>query len=185
MKKFVLFCSTAILVIFLNACGTEKATESSPENQEKNIAATEPTEPTEETLCAFCNMKVYTKDNEMGVFTAQGVTEKGEHLHFDDSGCLLNYERKTNEKLTEKWVRNYITSEWVEADSSIPVYSDIETPMKYGYSFFDSEKCAQAFVQENGNLNSSITDWETIDGVAKERFEKKMQMQNGMNKDEK
>ena len=34
-------------------------------------------EPKEDTICEMCNMKVYMKDHEMGVFSAQAIKEDG------------------------------------------------------------------------------------------------------------
>ena len=34
-------------------------------------------EPEEETTCEMCNMKVYMKDHDMGVFSAQAIKEDG------------------------------------------------------------------------------------------------------------
>ncbi|MGM9929183.1 MAG: nitrous oxide reductase accessory protein NosL, partial [Bacillus sp. (in: firmicutes)] len=119
--------------------------------------------------------------HDMGSFTAQGVTEDGEHVFFDDSGCLLNYERKTGTELAASWVRDYQTDEWVEADDTVVVKSDIATPMKYGYAFFSNQEEADAFIAGHADLNAELVTWDDVDAVSNERYMKKMQK---MNKDD-
>lgn len=203
MKKWIVLCYTILMVGLLAACGTNNSptkepseteavnetnmseeaseTESTNGTNASEEGAYEPKEPTAEDLCAFCNMKIYTKDETMGVFTGQGVTKSGETLFFDDSGCILNYERKAGEELEQAWVRDYLTSEWIDSDSAIPVKSDVQTPMKYGYSFFADKESAQYFIAENSNLNPSMTDWAAIDTISNERYIKKMRMQKESN----
>lgn len=189
MKRLSLFGLTIILSMMLAACGPSKSTVENPNNAEKATQtasnkpneSNEPNEPTTDTVCAFCNMKVYAREEQMGVFTAQAITHDHKHLYFDDSGCILNYERKTGDELTQKWVRDYLTSEWVDADTAVPVKSDVQTPMKYGYSFFSNQEDAETFIANHSELQPSITDWESIDSVANERYQKKMQMQKEQN----
>ena len=54
-------------------------------------------EPEENTICEMCNMKVYMKDHEMGVFSAQ-AKRRWNHRFYDDIGCLLNAEVANEEK---------------------------------------------------------------------------------------
>ena len=42
-------------------------------------------EPTEDTVCAMCNMKVYTKDHAMGVFSAQAIKADGSIVYFSSA----------------------------------------------------------------------------------------------------
>lgn len=161
MKKLSLMFFSLLIIFALSGCGSNDAG---------------PIEPTKEHVCAFCNMEVYTKDEEMGVFTAQAIDSNGNHLFFDDSGCLLNYERKTGEALSEKWVRNYLTKEWIAAKDAVPVHADMKTPMKYGYSFFATQEDADKFVNENTNVNAVLSSWDEIDQVSNERYMKKMKM---------
>jgi len=190
MKRNFLLGLLLCLAFLVTACNTdEEQTDKSKDSNnseelatkkvgkdEKNEDTYVPQEPTEDTVCAFCNMVVYEKDHEMGVFSAQGVTKDGEYVFFDDSGCMLNYERQQEEKLAKKWVRDYVTSNWVEADKAVVVKADITTPMKYGYAFFETEGAADGFISESSNLNPIEANWETIDTVANERYQKKMQM---------
>jgi copper chaperone NosL len=194
MKKLFAVMIAFFLMIIVSACGDEAA-----ENEQKDgpeTAATEvkhedddhgdgPHEPGADDVCAFCNMKVYEEADPMGVFTAQAKTKDGEYVFFDDSGCLLNITRRDDVEFEEKWVRDYITSEWIDAGSSIPVKADLKTPMKYGYAFFTDNESAEKFISENGDKNPAPATWEQIDQIANERYMKKMKMNgDSMDKDQ-
>lgn len=179
LKKLYVIFMTIMAIIIISGCSSKDSANVKKEGEESQLSG--PSEPANKTVCAFCNMEVYQKDHEMGVFTGQAVTKEGETLFFDDSGCILNYERKAEEKLAKRWVRDYVTSEWIEADAATPVQSAVKTPMKYGYSFFKDEVDAKAFIHENPNLNPALTNWESIDDVANNRYQKKMKMQKEQN----
>ncbi len=156
----------------------EKADENEKEHDE-TAHADGPHEPGEDDVCAFCNMKVYPEADPKGVFTAQAKTKDGEYVFFDDSGCLLNITRRDGTEFEEKWVRDYLTSEWVEADTAVPVKAEISTPMNYGYAFFKDKESAEKFIADEGEVKPMIATWEQIDQVANERYMKKMKMKNG------
>jgi hypothetical protein len=196
MKKFLLFCLSVMLIVFFSGCGADDSTSKEPkkesattetetaktgENQEKTVAEHEhsPLEVKADTVCDSCNMKVYEKDHEFGVFSAQGVTQDGENVFFDDIGCLLNYERKNGKALAVEWIRDYSTLEWTEQDMSVPVKTNLESPMKWGYVMFDTKEKAEAFAADKANsaLAPDVTDWTVVDNAANERFQKKMQAQ--------
>jgi copper chaperone NosL len=192
MKKLFAIMVALFLMIIVSACGDEAAENEQKDGQE--TAATEvkhdddhadgPHEPGADDVCAFCNMKVYPEADPMGVFTAQAKTKDGEYVFFDDSGCLLNITRRDDVEFEEKWVRDYITSEWVEADSATPVKADLKTPMKYGYAFFKDNESAEKFISENSDKNPAMATWGQIDQIANERYMKKMKMNSGsMDKD--
>ncbi|MEH6943690.1 nitrous oxide reductase accessory protein NosL [Bacillus sp. JJ722] len=180
MKKLATLFLSVILMIFIAACGDEDATKTeSDKNADKPKAENtthekEHQEPHDQEKCAFCNMKVYARDDEMGAFTAQALTKDGKHLFFDDSGCLLNGPRKENEQYEKTWVRDAMTKDWIESDKAIIVKSDIMTPMKYGYSFFGTQESADKFINENKDKNAVIATWDDIDKVSNERYQKKM-----------
>ncbi|MFO1443343.1 nitrous oxide reductase accessory protein NosL [Bacillus sp. Bva_UNVM-123] len=183
MKKLSLLFFCALFVLALSACGSNSTNEKVVNEKEQTDGANEtaniePIEPTKDDVCAFCSMKVYTKEEEMGVFTAQAIDSKGKHLFFDDSGCLLNYERETGEAFKKMWVRDYITKEWINAKEAVPVYGDIHTPMKYGFAFFETKDSAQTFISENSNMNLAISTWDEIDKTSNERY-KKMDGEHG------
>lgn len=192
MKKLSMVLLAMLLLFVFAGCSAEKET-AKPENKETKTEttstdtakalSTEPIEPTHEDVCHFCNMKIYTKEDKMGEFTAQAIKEDGTHVFFDDSGCLLNASRKYNEDYTKKWVRDYATSEWIEADQAVVVKADIETPMKYGYAFFVNEENATTYINEN-KTNGVISTWDAIDQEANTRYQEKMKKEADMNSDE-
>lgn len=200
MKKLTLLLMTIFAMVIFTGCGakddatnkdekakTEQKAEKTDDTAKKDetAKAVEPKEPTEHDMCAFCNMKAYTKDEDMGQFTVQAVTADGKHLFFDDSGCILNMTRKDETvKYEAKWVRDYDTKEWIDADKAVVVKSDVATPMKYGYSFFKDEAAADKFIKDNADKHPMKSSWDEIDKVSKERFMKKMQKMK-MNEDKK
>ncbi|MBS4192177.1 nitrous oxide reductase accessory protein NosL [Bacillus sp. FJAT-49705] len=194
MKKLVLLLLSGLTVFALAACGDKSADSGTAKekpkvdteniNEETTAQTASSIEPTEEHKCAFCDMKIYLKDETMGVFTAQALNSKGENLFFDDSGCLLNYERKTGEKLDEKWVRDYLSADWIDAEKAIPVHSDMQTPMKYGYAFFETQDSADKFTSEKTDMEATLSSWEEIDKVSNERYIKKMEKMKNKEEDD-
>ncbi|MBW7651736.1 nitrous oxide reductase accessory protein NosL [Anoxybacillus sp. ST4] len=153
----------------------EKQAEQNKEqsNEEDVFEKAAMAEPDENTVCVFCNMKVYPKEHELGKFTAKSATENGDVLFFDDIGCLFNYERDHGEA-AKKYVRDYNTLEWIELQNATVVKADIKTPMNYGYAFFAKKEDADKFVSEQPG--AMIVSWEDVDKVAHERYMKKKQM---------
>lgn len=185
MKKLSMVLLSFLLIFAMVGCGNkDEETTNDTSSNEKDTATAEieetvqPTEPTADSVCAGCEMKIYMKDEEMGQFTAQAVSESGEHLFFDDSGCLLNYARKNEEKYQTSWVRNYYTLDWIVANDALAVHSDIITPMKMGNAFFSIQDEIDQFISENADLNPEVVTWDDIDEVAYERYLKKQQSQN-------
>lgn len=105
-------------------------------------------EPTEDTHCSMCNMKVYTKDDEMGVFAAQAIKSDGSVVFYDDIGCLLNDEY-VNQIENEKFVRDFNTLNWFNVEEAFIVKTDLKSPMNWGYIFFKSSEDADAYVKEH------------------------------------
>lgn len=197
MKNYLMILMALFLVILVSGCSDEAAekkdvpekTAAVSHEDDSSDHAEGPHEPGEEDVCAFCNMKVYPEEDPMGVFTAQAKTESGEYVFFDDSGCLLNSPRRNGAEYEEKWVRDYVTSEWIPADDAVPVKADLKTPMKYGYAFFKDKAGADQFISENTDKNPVPATWMQIDELANERYQKKMKMQsesdsNSMEKEE-
>ena len=187
MKKLSLLLFSLLLILALAACNSSDD-DSSKDNTKKEddketVEVLGPIEPTSEDKCAGCNMKIYLKDEEMGQFTAQALTEDGEYLFFDDSGCLLNAPRKTGETYAETWVRDFYTLEWLETEDALAVHSDIATPMKMGNAFFSSQADVDLFMNDYADLNPTVVTWDDIDAVAFKRYQQKMQNQQN-NSDE-
>lgn len=178
----------AAAILVLAACNSDNSQEQTNNKTENNETASsseeahehahEDGEPDEHTKCAFCNMKVYMKHEEMGAFTAKAITADGETLFFDDAGCLLNYERDNEDvELKDKYVRDYNSLEWVALNEAKIVEADIQTPMKYGNAFFSDMASLETFMKDYPDAKE--TTLEAIDGVAKERYMKKMEMDGG------
>lgn len=179
-----------ILLFVFSGCSNEKdqgttenkdkqSTETKTSTKTNQTATNEPTEPAKDDLCYFCNMKIYTKDEEMGASTAQAIKADGTHVFFDDSGCMTNAEKKYNEKFTKKWVRDFTTKEWVEADKAVVVKANVTTPMKYNYIFFANEENANKYIKDN-KTNGVITDWNLINTEAAKRYKMRMQKEAQM-----
>lgn len=127
-------------------------------------------EPTEDTVCSMCNMKVYTKDHEQGVFSAQAIREDGTVVFYDDIGCLLNDEY-VNEVENEKFVRDYATLNWFNVEEAIVVKTDLKSPMNWGYIFFKYQEDADAYMEEHPE--AAVTPLEQVRTEAMERYKKK------------
>lgn len=175
--------SLILLFVFTGCSNEEQSATENKDNQatktETNTNTTqtvtnEPTEPSEDEHCYFCNMKVYTKNEELGFSTAQAIKEDGTHVFFDDAGCMFNASRKFEEEYSKEWVRDYETLEWIEADQAVVVKANIATPMKYGYIFFANEESANKYIKEN-DTNGVITDMKAIDTEAEKRYKAKME----------
>lgn len=181
------------MIMFMAACSTGESTAKNSTVETTNTKngdvkkvtvgqnehSHNPKEPHAGTLCAFCDMKVYEKEHSFGAFTTQGVTHDGEFVYFDDIGCILNYERKMNVELSKKWVRDYLTLEWTELETAIPVKTTLETPMKYGYVLFKDSEKANEFIanEENSNISPTPAEWSDIDNMANERYQMRMKKQ--------
>ena len=183
-KKLVM---TSSLALILAACGGEetKAPEqSNTENQTQQVEqAVEKDwtqdarlqEPTEETVCAMCNMKVYTKNHEMGVFSAQAIKADGSIVFYDDIGCLLNAEF-ANVEVNEKFVRDYNTLNWFNVEQAYIVKTNLKSPMNWGYIFFKYEDDADKYIAENEG--SELTSYTKVRQEALERRKAKMNATN-------
>ena len=177
----------APLALALYACGAEDVEQSELKEevtQTEELSAAEQSEwivderlqePTEDTTCFMCNMKVYTKDHEQGVFSAQAVRKNGEVVFYDDIGCLLNDEY-VNKVENEKFVRDYHTLNWFNVEEAFAVKTDIKSPMNWGYIFFKFEEDAKAYIAENEGAALATID--EIRTQAIERHQEKM-MKNG------
>ena len=183
-KKLFMASSLALI---LAACGGEetKAPEqSNTENQTQQVEqAVEKDwtqdarlqEPTEETVCAMCNMKVYTKNHEMGVFSAQAIKADGSIVFYDDIGCLLNAEF-ANVEVNEKFVRDYNTLNWFNVEQAYIVKTTLKSPMNWGYIFFKYEDDADKYIAENEG--SELTSYTKVRQEALERRKAKMNATN-------
>lgn len=187
MKKMMFVVPFAAM---LYACGAEEAKEPAETPATEEVAEvaqeTKPvyvaaaaewevderlSEPTAETVCEMCNMKVYMKDEEMGVFSAQAVKPDGSTAFYDDIGCLLNAELAQNQ-INEKFVRDYVTLNWFNVEEATLVKTQLKSPMNWGYIFFKFEEDAKTYITENPG--AAIEELEVVKKAAKERREKKL-----------
>lgn len=189
MKRLSIMLLSLLVLFAFTGCNANQQT--TPEKKQQNQTTTtkkvtnNPTEPTADDKCYFCDMKIYTKGEKMGTATVQAIKKDGTHVFFDDSGCLLNAERKYKEKYTIQWVRDYVTSDWVKKDKAVVVRANVMTPMKYNYIFFADKASADKYIKEN--KNAVISSWDAIDQEAAKRYKARMmKMKNGnMNMDSK
>ena len=178
---------TSSLALILAACGgeeTKTSEQSTADDQTQQVEqAVEKDwtqdarlqEPTEETVCAMCNMKVYTKDHEMGAFSAQAIKADGSIVFYDDIGCLLNAEF-ANVEVNEKFVRDYNTLNWFNVEQAYIVKTTLKSPMNWGYIFFKYEDDADKYIAENEG--SELTSYTKVRQEALERRKAKMNATN-------
>ncbi len=188
MKK--LWLPVLAVLLLLAACGTEK-TQVKEEESKQDVAANEAEakdkttqvaslvdprlqEPKEDTLCEMCNMKVYMKDEGMGEFSTQAIKEDGTISFYDDIGCLVNAEVANNEN-NEKYVRDYITKDWVKVEDVTIVKTDLKSPMNWGYIYFTNKADADKYITDNPDAH--VEELQKIKDEALERRKKKMQEQ--------
>ncbi|MBT2571157.1 nitrous oxide reductase accessory protein NosL [Planococcus sp. ISL-110] len=181
------------LVLSLYACGDESVTETDKQEveqqeveqqevdqQEKVSTDSEKVwavderlqEPTEDTVCEMCNMKVYMKDDELGIFSAQAVKADGAVVFYDDIGCLLNDEY-VNKSENEKFVRDYTTLNWFKVEEAIIVKTDLKSPMNWGYIFFKYQDDADAYIAEH--TAAAVTPLDQVRAEGIERHKKKQE----------
>lgn len=179
MKK-ILWASLVMVMMILAACGsTDEKTKDTKKDATTETTATEKNkddavevasslqEPVEDTMCEMCNMKVYMKDEDMGMFSAQAIKADGSNAFYDDIGCLLNAEVANNET-NEKYVRDFKTLEWAKVeDATIVKDADVKTPMNWSYLSFVDKADAEAYVAENEG--AYIEELQTIKDAALER----------------
>ena len=178
---------TSSLALILAACGGEETKAPEQSNTDDQTQQVEQAvekdwtqdarlqEPTEETVCAMCNMKVYTKDHEMGVFSAQAIKADGSIVFYDDIGCLLNAEF-ANVEVNEKFVRDYNTLNWFNVEQAYIVKTTLKSPMNWGYIFFKYEDDADKYIAENEG--SELTSYTKVRQEALERRKAKMNATN-------
>lgn len=186
MKK-ALWASLLMGTMILGACGS---TEDAKKTETTDKAATEETakettkdtkqtatadsrlkEVPEDANCEMCNMHVYTKEEDMGMFSAQAIKADGSIAYYDDIGCLLNAEVANNEK-NEKFVRDFNTLEWVKVEDATIVKTNLKSPMNWGYVYFAKKEDADKYIAEN--KDAKVEELQTIKDAALERRKQKM-----------
>jgi copper chaperone NosL len=102
------------------------------------------------TACGSCSMLVSDKR-----FAAELVTSRGDHLFFDDPGCLASYLAAHSERARHAWVRTG-TGSWIDAQSA-RFKAGAKTPMDYGFE-----------VASDGS-----DDWSNVETAARTRLASK------------
>ncbi|MGM9943774.1 MAG: nitrous oxide reductase accessory protein NosL [Lysinibacillus sp.] len=188
MKKFTHLFVAAGIVLALAACGDEEKASKEEETtgqeqveksdstivkQEEVASLVDPRlqEPTEDTICEMCNMVVYTKEHELGVFSAQAIKADGSISFYDDIGCLLNAEVANNEE-NDKYVRDYNTLDWALVDDVTIVKTEIKSPMNWGYIYFVNKEDADKYIAEHPTAH--VEELQTIKDAALKRREEKL-----------
>lgn len=190
-----LWLPALILLFVLAACNSEKPQVKEKESEQDATTETKVMdesvqvaslvdprlqEPKEDTVCEMCNMKVYMKDHEMGIFSAQAIKEDGTIAFYDDIGCLLNAE-VANEENNAKFVRDFVTKEWAKVEDVTIVKTELKSPMNWGYIYFVNKTEADTYIQENSN--AYMEELQKIKDEALERrkkmMEKKAEEENG------
>ena len=99
-------------------------------------------------VCAVCGMIISDER-----FAAGLVTEGPDGLEahaFDDIGCLLEDEALHGDRaVAGRWVRDFRTRRWLEADNSVYVHSPkLYSPMAYGLAACGDEGSARVLLSE-------------------------------------
>lgn len=120
------------------------------------------------TSCEFCNMVVYTKKSEFGVFSAKALKKNGKVAYYDDISCLLYAEAKNREK-NEKYVRDYTTLTWTKAEKATYVKTELHSPMDDGYLYFAKALDAKKYVAKN--KGTKIVPYNTVRNESIQRYQ--------------
>ncbi|MCP3033341.1 nitrous oxide reductase accessory protein NosL [Halobacillus sp. A1] len=181
-RNIALFSSIIVSASVMTACGSGETDQNSssgadqqqetPEDSIQNMSAQEPGK---DETCYYCEMGIPHPEDDHAVFTAQAITQDGERVFFDDSGCVENAEEE-NEEFAKIWVKDFDSKEWVELDGTSVVYDEsLNTPMSYHYAFFKSNEDAKSYADEQ---DAELASWEDVQEDASERSQ-----DNGMDKD--
>ncbi|WP_347861478.1 nitrous oxide reductase accessory protein NosL [Salimicrobium sp. PL1-032A] len=176
-RNLALFSSLVVSAGVMTACGDSAPDESSSmdtkEQQEApadSIQDVTAQEPGKNETCYFCEMGIPHPEDEAAVFTAQAITEEGERVFFDDSGCVENAQQENGE-FAKVWVKDYDSNEWMELEGTSIVYDEsLKTPMSYHYAFFDSDEDAKAYVD---GKEAELSTWDDVEEDAVERSQNK------------
>ncbi|AEH47612.1 nitrous oxide reductase accessory protein NosL [Parageobacillus thermoglucosidasius] len=162
--KGILMTMFAILVLAVAGCSKKEV---------KPVAIDEKND-----KCAVCNMAVM--DNQ---FATEIILENGKTLVFDDIGCMYKWlgEHK-DEKVQARFVRDYNTKDWIEADKATYVYDkSIRTPMAYNVISFKDKKDAEDFVSKNKGTVLTYKELEDHKWERNKEMMMKMKQEHGTN----
>jgi copper chaperone NosL len=108
-----------------------------------------------EDLCEECGMIISEPR-----FAAAYYTTNGDARGFDDIGGMAVHHAEHQEDVTQFWVHDYDTEEWIEAERAYYVMSDqLHTPMDYGIVAFSDNDRAQKMASDN---NAMVMSFEAV-----------------------
>ena len=119
-------------------------------------AQADPSQPPEifygEDVCVECGMIISEPR-----FAASYYTTDGDARHFDDIGGMAVHHAEHQENITQFWVHDFDTEDWIKADQGYFVMSDqVHSPMNYGIVAFSDEARAQEFASANNAMVMSF-----------------------------
>jgi len=79
-------------------------------------------------------------------FAAQILTAQGDHLYFDDVGCMATFLARHKDAPSHAWVRD-AKGNWVTADRA-RFSKGARTPMDYGFEFSETGPLSWTAVEE-------------------------------------
>ena len=99
-----------------------------------------------EDVCERCGM-IINDDR----YSAAYWTTDGESRLFDDIGGMLAYHMENDEDVASFWVHDFNSREFISADSTYLVLSDMQTPMGFGIAACANEDEAHSLAAEQTN----------------------------------
>jgi copper chaperone NosL len=132
------------ILILTAGCSSTDSTEPPPVNYGRD-------------LCVECGMII----QDARFATAYRLGDGAEKL-FDDVGDMIVHLRRTGDSvaMTEMWVHDYDTEEWVSVDSAffVPTLS-VASPMGHSIIAFSDEGRASAFA---GDVDGEVITWDVL-----------------------
>ena len=82
-------------------------------------------------------------------FATATLSAAGDLLKFDEIGCMALHGLKSAEPIRRRWVHDYSSEAWIDANSAFFVYADkLATPMGYGLAAFSSREATKLFLRK-------------------------------------
>lgn len=162
MKKLVVLGMILLSILAINFIDNKQDlnAEAAKSSLEKDVP--------NNTNCAFCNMVVYQKKDKMGVFSGQAIKKKGKVVYYDDIGCLL-YDEVKNKATYKKYVRDFNTLKWVQAEKATYVRTTLASPMDDGFICFAKASDAKAYVAKHSD--TEIVSFKTVQKESIEKYQ--------------
>lgn len=113
-------------------------------------------------------MVVYQRNVPLGVFAAQAIKNSGKVVYYDDISCLL-YDEVKNGETNKKYVRDYITLKWVQAEKANYVKTSLASPMDDGYIYFAKADEAKNYIAEHSG--TKIVPFQTVQKECVQKYQ--------------